>query len=134
MKNNKKGFTLAELLIVIAIMAILIAIAIPVFSAQLERARMAVDKSVARSAMSMAEADYLLNHADDTSVTTALYYKFKKDDNNLTIDGAPVADTKTSSGIEAESKTYKAVGELEVSVLKDGKVQCNWDFDAVAVE
>ena len=35
-KTNKKGFTLAELLIVVAIIAVLVAIAIPVFTAQLE--------------------------------------------------------------------------------------------------
>lgn len=35
---NKKGFTLMEMLIVVAIIAILIAVAIPVFSAQLHKA------------------------------------------------------------------------------------------------
>ena len=33
-KTNKKGFTLAELLIVVAIIAVLVAIAIPVFTTQ----------------------------------------------------------------------------------------------------
>ena len=33
-KENKKGFTLAELLIVVAIIAVLVAIAIPIFTAQ----------------------------------------------------------------------------------------------------
>lgn len=42
-KNNKKGFTLAELLIVVAIIAVLVAIAIPIFTAQLEKSREATD-------------------------------------------------------------------------------------------
>ncbi len=50
MKNNKKGFTLAELLIVVAIIAVLVAIAIPVFNAQLEKSREAVDAANIRAA------------------------------------------------------------------------------------
>lgn len=49
-KMNKKGFTLAELLIVVAIIAVLVAIAIPVFSAQLEKSREATDAANLRSA------------------------------------------------------------------------------------
>ena len=48
--NNKRGFTLAELLIVVAIIAVLVAISIPVFTSQLERAREATDLSNIRSA------------------------------------------------------------------------------------
>ena len=49
MKKNNKGFTLAELLIVVAIIAVLVAIAIPIFTSQLEKAREAVDASDIRS-------------------------------------------------------------------------------------
>lgn len=48
-KTNKKGFTLAELLIVVAIIAVLVAIAIPVFTAQLEKSREAVDAANIRA-------------------------------------------------------------------------------------
>ncbi|HAN50751.1 MAG TPA: pilin [Lachnospiraceae bacterium] len=47
---NKKGFTLAELLIVVAIIAVLVAIAIPIFTSQLEKAREATDMANIRSA------------------------------------------------------------------------------------
>ena len=47
--RRKKGFTLAELLIVVAIVAVLVAIAIPVFSKQLEKSRRAVDMANARN-------------------------------------------------------------------------------------
>ena len=48
--RNKKGFTLAELLIVVAIIAVLVAIAIPVFTNQLEKSREATDAANIRSA------------------------------------------------------------------------------------
>ena len=47
--HSKKGFTLAELLIVVAIIAVLTAIAIPVFSSQLEKAKISADKANVRS-------------------------------------------------------------------------------------
>ena len=38
MKKSREGFTLAELLIVIAIIAVLVAVAIPIFGSQIGRA------------------------------------------------------------------------------------------------
>ena len=60
-KNNKKGFTLAELLIVVAIIAVLTAIAIPVFSAQLEKSREATDMANVRAAYATLVTGYLEN-------------------------------------------------------------------------
>ena len=48
-RKLKEGFTLAELLIVVAIIAVLVAIAIPIFANQLEKSRRAVDLSNVRS-------------------------------------------------------------------------------------
>ena len=58
-KMNKKGFTLAELLIVVAIIAVLVAISIPIFSAQLEKAKEATDMANIRSAYAEVVANYL---------------------------------------------------------------------------
>ena len=48
-KNNKNGFTLAELLIVIAIISVLVSIAIPTFTSVLKTARQRVDDANARA-------------------------------------------------------------------------------------
>lgn len=63
MKQNRKGFTLAELLIVVAIIAVLVAVAIPVFSAQLEKSREATDVANIRSAYAEVVTKYLENPA-----------------------------------------------------------------------
>lgn len=52
-KNNKKGFTLVELVIVVAVMAVLVAIAIPTVSAITGRAQAAVSASNAQTIESM---------------------------------------------------------------------------------
>ena len=59
MKQNKKGFTLAELLIVVAIIAVLVAISIPIFTSQLRKARVAVNQANARAGEAAAYAAYL---------------------------------------------------------------------------
>jgi prepilin-type N-terminal cleavage/methylation domain-containing protein len=48
-KTNKKGFTLAELLVVVAIIAVLVAIAIPIFTSQLEKAKESTDAANLRA-------------------------------------------------------------------------------------
>jgi type IV pilus assembly protein PilA len=70
-KRSKKGFTLIEMLIVIAIIAILAAIAIPTFSAQLDKANQAVDDANLRTATSLAMADYMLESYSGTKYYSA---------------------------------------------------------------
>ena len=65
-KMNKKGFTLAELLIVVAIIAVLVAISIPIFTSQLEKSRDAVTLSNLRAAYAQAQVAEL-NESDDTA-------------------------------------------------------------------
>lgn len=67
-KQNNKGFTLAELLIVVAIIGVLVAISIPIFHAQLRKARLAVNQANGRAAFSAAEAAYLDYVAEHGSV------------------------------------------------------------------
>lgn len=74
MKQNKNGFTLMEMLIVIAIIAVLIAVAIPVFASQLEKAREATDLANVRSAYAKVSTEALLGNSEIT-VTVDLKQK-----------------------------------------------------------
>lgn len=66
-KNNNKGFTLMEMLIVVAIIAVLVAIAIPVFTNQLEKSREATDEANIRSAYAEVMACALTDSANGTN-------------------------------------------------------------------
>ena len=103
--KNTKGFTLMEMLIVVAIIAILIAIAIPTFTAQLEKAREAADIANIRSAYSEAMVKYLdgatkgegADKTADTSATTPLMTQTQDGWQSLTWPtylGAPVSPKK----------------------------------------
>lgn len=61
--RSRQGFTLLEMLVVVAIIAVLVAIAIPVFSGQLARARLATDQANVRSAKAAAAAEYMSDGA-----------------------------------------------------------------------
>lgn len=65
-RKQNKGFTLAELLIVVAIIAVLVAISIPIFSKQLKKARFATNQANARAAVSASVQYYY--EADDSEL------------------------------------------------------------------
>ena len=79
--KGKKGFTLGELLIVVGIISVLVAISIPIFASQLEKAREATDAANIRSQYAQVMTD-----AIDTTATIngkerygAISLKQKKD-------------------------------------------------------
>ena len=74
MKISRKGFTLAELLIVVAIIAVLVAVAIPVFGSQLEKSREAADLANVRSAYAQVSEEVMLGNPG-TIVTVNLTQK-----------------------------------------------------------
>ncbi|MBQ9041563.1 MAG: prepilin-type N-terminal cleavage/methylation domain-containing protein [Eggerthellaceae bacterium] len=74
-KRGVKGFTLMEMLIVIAIIAVLVAIAIPVLGAQLARAQAATDEANIRDGY----ASYQVAQLQDTSWSNTATYWLKSD-------------------------------------------------------
>ena len=118
MKNNRKGFTLAELLIVVAIIAVLVAIAIPVFTTQLEKSREATDAANVRSAYATLVAEYLEDSKENSISVPAQQTK-----GGWQTDPAPtlqimVNGTSTTKTFDAKTKGSDYV----VSISADGVV------------
>lgn len=125
LRKNEKGFTLAELLIVVAIIGVLVAISIPIFTSQLEKAREATDLANMRSAYAECSSSVLTNEASSTNV------KLNNDgsaEENVTIN----QKSKGWSGDNANAKigSYAVSGlfvdsvpaEVTVKVTADGVV------------
>ena len=93
MRKNKKGFTLAELLIVVAIIGVLVAISIPIFTSQLEKSRDAVTLSNIRAAYAEVQAAYL---TQDTKATT---------DQTITQNGQTITIKPVNSGTQTVTIT-----------------------------
>ena len=116
-KLNKKGFTLAELLIVVAIIAVLVVVSVPIFSSKLEKAREAADVANMRAAKAAAAAMYL---GDESSASKGPYY-YDADNGVLEnkedgIDGYGQG-TKTEGGV-TYGDYYKDTTEWKGQIIK----------------
>ena len=112
LKKKNKGFTLAELLIVVAIIAILVAISLPLFSSQIAKANLQADQTHVSAAKASAVAEYLDTNSHDT-----ITYYFDA--------GIAMANKNNSEGIVGYGKSTKEpyktqTGAEDVPVNDDG--------------
>ena len=116
MKRKNKGFTLAELLIVVAIIAVLTAIAIPVFTTQLEKSREATDVANVRSAYATLVADYMMtSEAKEISVTA------QQKTDGWTSDPAPTLTTMIN-GAAGSIPIPSSTTSYTIAIDADGNV------------
>ena len=106
---NKKGFTLAELLIVVAIIAVLVAIAIPIFTTQLEKSKEQTDAANLRAAYAVAAAAVL--------------------DSNTGVSAGPVVLSQTNNWEYAKADKIGTVVLETVSVSTGDSLYVNVESD-----
>ena len=109
-RENKKGFTLAELLVVVAIVGILVAISIPVFTAQLGKAREATNNANLRAAKAAAVSEYLTG---DKNNGQNGYYKYAVDTGAIEI-----LTTEPSANDRGTEAVINATGDATGAVSK----------------
>lgn len=136
--NNKRGFTLAELLVVVAIIAVLVAISIPIFSSQLEKARQATDLANIRAAYAELMSYVITGDKEGTSFTAFGGNTVIKLSDNVYLDGNKYEYT----GLKPTKKEYgwkyvsdATIGGINIEKLFQGNDRtssesgAHWDLE-----
>jgi prepilin-type N-terminal cleavage/methylation domain-containing protein len=124
--SNRKGFTLIELLIVVVIIGILAAIAIPKFAATKDKAKLASIKSDIRNIETAEEAYFADNAAygDYSAINTAnLFTSSAGNVATIAVVGAGYTVSVTNATITQGDKTCAvAIGQ---GAANDGEITCS---------
>lgn len=124
--KNKKGFTLIEMLVVIAIIAILVAIVVPTVTSATNKAKAATNAANLRTAAAQVEIAMLTNDVDTTKVSAS--------GNTITVAAGSGADSKD---IKIDVPAMKSVsgitgGDVKVQFLNSAVVVSYGDDGTVA--
>ena len=84
-KKNRKGFTLIEMLMVIAIIAILVAIVIPIVNSSTDRSEAATDAANLRAVLAALNVDVLNGNKTVNDILADAVYPTSKFDSNAVL-------------------------------------------------
>ena len=123
-KMNKKGFTLIEMLVVIAIIAVLVSIVVPAVSNSTTKAKASTDAANLRSIKAEAQI----------AVLNAGYTATADDTNLLTtdIDAATTGDQFALSSASSSITSKSVTDALKVTMDKDGTITCTFGDYTIA--
>lgn len=130
-KKLKKtgGFTLIEMLIVVAIIAILVAVSIPMVKSSLDKAKKATDDANERAAKGAAVAEYLLNEAN---LGTDKTYCYDAQEGKATPTDSCTNPDSYGQGSEPDDNSLSEVkeartGHIHVTINTNGEAAVTWE-------
>lgn len=129
-KMNDKGFTLVELIVVVAILAVITVVVAPQYLSYVNKARIGTDENTIGEIAHVAEITYVEFKARDTDMTNA------KVTVNINGSGEITSYTTVPAGMAAEiekvvtknqyvfkSEEYKEIGSVDITFTADGIAQ-----------
>lgn len=125
-KNRGKGFTLAELLIVVAIIAVLVAISIPIFTSQLHKAKVAADWANLRAYYAEIQTDFITTGEYNSKVPDV---HVNKDFNHTEITFLNGQKIKLQAGIYYLTKEAQGAGYQIIYYCNKGDKDCTLELN-----
>ena len=112
-KRNQKGFTIMEMLIVVAIIAILVAIAIPTFNSALTKSKEAADVANIRAAYAEVMMEYMMGDTTTAPTYDTIKAKVGKLNFEKKFKKSPETGTATAVVYDSDKLTNSADNSTE---------------------
>ena len=123
LSTNRKGFTLIELLIVVVIIGILAAIAIPKFAATKDKAKLASVKTDLRNMMTAQEAYFSDFSTYTGSLSSQLFQQ--SSGNTFTVSGTTQSFTATVTNASITTNPKQCTVTVGLGTTTDGQIACS---------